>query len=465
MKVNDSAITHQGAPSRRVAVSIVTALSASLLALSGVRAQTAAPVSISLGDAARLAAKQNGTVVAARFRADQADARVTQRRAALLPNVSASALENGRTLNTATFGIDFPTATGQPPVFDPGGELEGPVNVFDARAHFTQSLFDAAAIATVRSAKASATASDFDADQAAEQAASNAAVAYVRAARADAQLGARVADSSLAEDLLRIARDQLTAGVGVGLDVTRAQSQLANIRAQLIVARNDRGRTRLDLLRQLGLPLDTPVTLTDSLAALRMDEALPTDQAAIDQALRGRADLRSIEAQLTAVERQLGAVRAERLPSLSAFGDYGSIGKNGGALLPTYNWGVQLSLPIFDGLRREGRTEEQTALRREIDVRRRDLREQASVEVRTALLDLASAREAVAAARERVQLAEQEVAQASERFRAGVAGNADVFTASLSLNGARTQVVDALAAYQAARIALARSQGGARELN
>ena len=58
-----------------------------------------------------------------------------------------------------------------------------------------------------------------------------------------------------------------------------------------------------------------------------------------------------------------------------------------------------------------------------------------SVEVRTALLDLASAREAVAATRERVQLAEQEVSQASERFRAGVAGNADVFTASISLNG------------------------------
>jgi outer membrane protein TolC len=84
--------------------------------------------------------------------------------------------------------------------------------------------------------------------------------------------------------------------------------------------------------------------------------------------------------------------------------------------------------------------------------------------VRTALLDLASAREAVAATRERVQLAEQEVSQASERFRAGVAGNADVFTASISLNGARTQVVDALAAYQTSRIALARAQGSAREI-
>ena len=194
------------------------------------------------------------------------------------------------------------------------------------------------------------------------------------------------------------------------------------------------------------------------------DETLPDENTAIAQALRSRADLRSLDEQFAAVGQQASAVRAERLPTVSAFGDYGTIGKNGGSLLPTYNWGVQLSLPIFDGLRREGRVEEQTALQHEVDVRRRDLREQASVEVRTALLDLGSAREAVAATQERVRLAEQEVAQASERFRAGVAGNADVFTASISLNGARTQVVDALAAFQTSRIALARAQGSAREI-
>jgi len=246
--------------------------------------------------------------------------------------------------------------------------------------------------------------------------------------------------------------------------VTRAQSQLAAIRAQIIAVRNDRGRARLELLRTVGLPLDTRVSLTDSLSTLRYDETFPTEEDAIAQAMRSRADLRSIDAQLTAVDRRVSAVRAERLPTVSAFGDYGAIGKNGGNLLGTYNWGVQLSVPLFDGFRREGRVEEQTALHREIDVRRRDLHEQASVEVRTALLDLASAREAVSAAQERVRLAEQEVAQASERFRAGVAGNADVFTASISLNGARTQVVDALASYQNSRIALARAGGGAREL-
>src|SRR5919112_3213549 len=144
MTVNASATgtTYQGTAPCRVARSLVAAVAVSLLAFSGVEAQTAAPLSLSLGDAARLAAKQNATVLAARFRADQADARVTQRRADLLPNVSASALENGRTLNTATFGIDFPAPAGQPPIFDPAGQVEGPVNTLDTRAHFSQSLFD-----------------------------------------------------------------------------------------------------------------------------------------------------------------------------------------------------------------------------------------------------------------------------------------------------------------------------------
>jgi outer membrane protein len=84
--------------------------------------------------------------------------------------------------------------------------------------------------------------------------------------------------------------------------------------------------------------------------------------------------------------------------------------------------------------------------------------------VRGALLDLRAAREQTEAAGERLHLAEQEVAQARDRFRAGVSGNADVITASLSLNAARTAYVDALAAAQSARVALARAQGVVTEL-
>lgn len=407
---------------------------------------------LSLGDAARLAARQSASALAARYRAEQAAARVTQRRADLLPTLSADAVESGHTVNTATFGFSFPG-------LNPDGEIIGPVNTLDFRGRLSQTLLDLGAIGRVRSARSSARASQADASNIAEQAAALAASAYLRTQRADAQLSARLADSVLADSLLGIARDQLRAGVGVGLDVTRAEAQVAGIRAQLIVARNERDRSRLDLRRALGLPLDAVVTLADSLSTLPIADTLPAERAAIDRAMRTRPDLRAAEAQLEAARQAAGAIRAERLPSLDAFGDEGWIGTNSGSKLNTYTWGVQVSLPIFDGLRREGRVQEQQAVAREVDTRLRDLRQQAGIEVRGALLDLASAREQVDASRERLRLAEQELVQARDRFRAGVAGNADVITASLNLNASRNLVIDALTSYQAARVSLASAEG------
>ncbi|HXE59233.1 MAG TPA: TolC family protein [Gemmatimonadaceae bacterium] len=441
---------------------VLVVMAAVLAGATAARAQDAAPDTIlthplSLGDAARLAAHQSASAEEARFQAAQVAARVTQARSDLLPNVSAYAIEHGVTINTATFGFALPG-------LDPGGQLLGPVNTIDVRGKLSQTIFDWAALSRVRSARSSAVAGNATASDVAEQAAVTASLAYLRAQRADAGLAAREADSVLADSLLGIANDQLTAGVGVALDVTRAQAQLASVRAQLIAARNERDRARLDLLRALGLPLDARVELADSLTRLTMTDTMPNEQAAIAQALRDRPDLRAADQQLAAARQTSGAIRAERLPSLTAFGDEGWLGTNGGNKLNTYQWGVQVSVPVFDGLRREGRIEEQQARVSEIDVRRRDLRQEAAIEVRGAMLDLGSSRQAVDAAREQLRLTEQEVAQARDRFRAGVSGNADVITASLTLNTSRTQLVDALASYQSARVALARAVGSVTSL-
>jgi len=410
---------------------------------------------LTLGDAARLAARQNASAIQARYRTEQASARITQSRSALLPSVSGYAEENGRSFNTATFGIPFPG-------FDPRGQVIGPVNLFDVRGKISENFLDFAALQRVKSARTTARAFGATAENEAEISAQNAASAYLRAQRADAQLGARQADSVLADSLLGISREELRAGVGVALDVTRAQSQFASVRAQLIVARNERDRARLDLLRALGEPLTANVTLADSLTRLEVRDTTIDEAGAIEAAMHARPDLRAADEQIRAAQQQVTAIKAERLPSLSAFGDYGYIGDQ--RYLGTYDWGIQVSIPIFDGLHREGRIEEAKAMANEIDVRRRDLRQQVAIEVRGALLDLASARQEADAVREALRLAQQEVAQAQERFRAGVAGNADVITASLALNTARTQAVDALASYQGAKVALARAVGSVTTL-
>jgi outer membrane protein len=423
-----------------------------------------AQTALSLGDAARLAAKQSGGVDVARQRVAQAEARVTQRRGALFPDLAAGIAQSERNLNSATFGFSFSNPVTGKPLLRPDGEIIGPVPIVDMRYRLQQPLLDLGNVAKWRAAQSSVLAASADVQAQADLAAATAAAVYVRAARAEAQLSSRRADSALAADLLRIARDQLQAGTGIALDVTRAESQLANVRAQIIGARNERDRGLLELKRAVGLPLDAPLTLSDSLAGMPVGDVAPDAASALARATESRADVKALQAQETAQRAASQAIKWERTPQLGLVVDQGVIGKNWNRLLPTYSWGVQLSVGLFDGFRREGRVQEQIAASRETDAKLRDLRAQSALEVRAALLDLSAALEQVDAVRERLRLAEQEVSQAQERFRAGVAGNGDVITALLSLNQARTLRNDALASYQGSRVALARAMGEVQRL-
>lgn len=447
----------------------MTALRAALSAL-GVLALTVdaaaqqAPVGVTtIGRAARAAAERAASVLMARERVAQADARVRQARGALLPTVTGLAGDGERTLNSASFGFSFPNpATGQP-LLDPNGQVLGPVKTWDIRASVRTSLADPAALAKLSVVKAGATASEAEMQLAAQQAATSAAFACVNAMRAEALYAGRAADTTLAAELLGIARAQLSAGTGIALDVTRAEAQLAVARAQFSAAATGRQRARIELARAVGEPPVTVFLLEDLLAG--REPALPVEPASSLPAARAnRADLKAVEVQLSTAELQVRAVRAERLPSIAAFADDGVTGKSTNHLLNTWSWGVQASIPVFDGFRREGRIAEQRAAIREIEARRRDLLDQVDADIQVALLELAAARTQVAAALERQRLATQEVAQARDRFSSGVSGNAEVISASQNLNAARTFLVDARASFLLAQVMLARAQGTVTQL-
>jgi len=431
----------------RLFAAVATIATASSFALAQTPVTSPTPVlpgaviPLTLGDAARLAARQSAISRGARLRADEAVARVRQRKSDLLPTISSYVQQAGRTFNTSTLGIDFPATPGQPALFDPQGQIEGPVNTLDFRGQVRQNLFDFGALGRVRSAQAEARSSSADADATAEQ-----------------------ADIILATELLSIAQSQLQAGTGVGLDVTRAKSQLANTRAALIASRNARDHAHLDLLRALALPVGTDIVLADSLSTATDSGTLPDEAALVAQAIRNRPDLLAEDERIRAAKQGLSAIKAERLPSLELVADDGVIGKNGAKMLNTYTWGLQVTLPIFDGFKREARVQEQQSVVKAAEIRRSDLEQQAQVDVRGALIDLSGAREQLGAATERLSLAEQEVVQARDRFNAGVAGNADVVNASLALTSSRTLVNDAETLYQLARVSLARATGSVTTL-
>jgi len=426
-----------------------------LLGTAPLSGQAPAPLRLSFAEAVRRAAGEAPAVELAGLRTEEALARVRQARGALLPSLSFAGGWLDRSFNSKAQGISFP---GVPTII-------GPFSAYDARFRASQTLLDFSGLARVRAARAQAAGSSAEGSAVSEGAAAGAALAYLRVGRAAAQVTARQADSAVAADLVGLAQAQKDAGVSAAIDVTRARTQLVSAAGALLVARNQLDRARIDLARALGLDPLTPIEVTDTLAA-----ALPTADvparadSIVALALARRPDLTAELARGDAARTAKSAIAAERLPRLDVGADYGVSGLTPSTSVATRQLGVQLSIPIFDGFRREGRSAEQAAALRESDVRARELRQQIAADVEGALLDLASAQAQLVISAERLRLAADEMAQARERFAAGVAGNIEVINAQASLLRARDTDIDARFAAATARVALARAAGLARTL-
>jgi len=434
---------------------------AALLAATAPLAAQGPPLRLTFGAAVARAAAVAPAVAAARLRGDAADARAEQASAALWPGLAAAASYTNRSFNRAALGIAEPIVPGAPPP-DP---LIGPFDLVDGRVYLQQPVLDLAARGRRDAARAAAGAAHAGADRTAEAAAAGAALAYLEAARAGAVVAARLGDSALAAELVTLARTQREAEVAIGLDVTRAETQLVSATGGLIVARNARARAHIALARALGFEADQRLELADTLRADLATVALPADRdTLVALARRGRPDLAARVADVTAAQAGVDAVTSERLPRLDLTADLGVNGPAVNDLIFTRQLAVQVTLPIIDDLRRGPRLAERRAQAAEADVLARDLASQVAAEIDAARYDLDAAAAVVIIAAQGVHLATAELAQARERFAAGVAGNLELITAQVSLLRARDAEIEARYQAAAARVALARAVGVAHTL-
>lgn len=391
----------------------------------------------------------------------QAQARSIQARAAFLPDFESSLTYRNMTTNLRAFGVGFNLPTIPIPGFSfTFPALVGPFNVMDARLTASQNVFDFSSIRRFQASRAGTAAVEADLASSEEQVAARVARAYLAAIRADADVETAQANVTLSQAVLDQAESQKKAGTGTGIEITRARVQLANDQQRLLVAENNRRSTHLQLLREMDLRLDIQLDLTDRLGYVPMDEI--TLEKARAQAMASRPDLQAQQQRETSAKLSASATRLERLPSLSVFGDYGSIGSGSDNTLPTRTYGVTLKVPIFDGGRRDARRAEAASQYRAEQVRTTDLKEQIELGVRLALDAVHSAEAQVKVAMEGLSLSENELAQARRRYEAGVAYSLEVTDAQTRLERARDNQTQALYNYNVARIDLEQAMGKIR---
>ncbi len=410
-------------------------------------AQTTAPYKLTLQDAIQKALQANLNVLAAGARVDEGEGtRARRQAAALLPRVNAQTYANVQNRDLRAFGISLP---GMP-------EVVGPFSNYDFRVYAQQNIVDLQSRRELKASEFAVDAGKMDERDARDLVVRAIAALYLNAQSAAARTDAaqsRVNDSSA---LYKLANDKHDAGSATGVDVLRAQVQLANDKQALLIARNQYKQSLLELERNMGMSPGTPLELAEPLNYQPLKE-LEIETLA-SAALLERADYLSLAKQREGLVEQQSANRARVLPKLSINGNIGEIGRSIGGVKSTGLLQGQIDFTIFDR-DRNGEAQELASRVKRIDDQIADLRRGIEEDLREALLNLDSANEQVTVAREGEDLARRELQMAQDRFREGTANNVEVITAQDELARAEENSILAVSSHVDAKFALARAMG------
>ena len=314
-------------------LSAVTSLAA--LLATGVAAQTAAPDTLYVADALRMALAGNPMLRAARFSATAAAQRVGP--AGALPDPQ---LQLGLMNRMASeFGsTDDPMTMNQLQLMQ---MLPWPGKLGNAR----------------RAARHGAAAAVADADEQARMLAADVLMAYFEAAYADRALAVMERTRGLLRDFLTVATTMYGVGTGVQQDVLRAQVEVARMGEEITRMAQMRIAAAARLNARLGREATSPV------AALELPDEPPDDLPPADSliawALASRPALRAGAERVAAAEASLRAARREILPDFQ----FGAQLQRRPAFPDMVSFMVGVNLPVFAGAKQIPMRREMAAMR------------------------------------------------------------------------------------------------------
>jgi outer membrane protein TolC len=414
-----------------------------------VAAQQPAPFRLTLQDAIQKALEANLNVLEAGTRVDEAEGTRERRlSAALLPRLNAQTYANVQNRNLRAFGISVPGL--------PIPNVVGPFSNYDFRIYAQQNIVDLESYRGLKASERAVDAGKMDERDARDLIVRVIAELYLNAQSAAARVDAaqsRVTDSSALD---KLAKDKHDAGTATGVDVLRAQVQLANDRQALLVAQNQLKQSLLSLARNLGMSPATPLELAEPLNYRALSQ--PEIETIAPAALLARADYLSLASQRQALVEQQRANRARSYPKLSINGNFGEIGRSIGGVASTGLLQGQIDFTVFDR-DRNGEAQELASRLKRVDDQIADLRRGIDEDLREALLNLDSAAEQVSVAKEGQDLAQRELELAQDRFQSGTTNNVEVVTAQDELARAEENHILAVSSHVDAKFALARAMG------
>jgi outer membrane protein len=269
------------------------------------------------------------------------------------------------------------------------------------------------------------------------------------------------------ESHLRQAQAFFRAGSKPRFDVTRAEVDVNTARLGLINAKNGVRIRTIALNNAMG---------TDPGQAIEIDDVFPPPQEmpplekASSDALKGRPELAKADMDIETAKARVRSEESNYLPTLSANGAYNwatgtqNLGQFSGFPLQgdiqnSWNAGVMLSVPLFQGGLTKGRVSEARANLMALEMQRDAARQSILLEVNQSYADMESAKVRIEVMESSLQKARESLDLAQGRYEAGIGPYIEVTDAQLAAVQAETDYVQAQYDYQLSVARLLKAMG------
>jgi outer membrane protein len=306
-----------------------------------------------------------------------------------------------------------------------------------------------------------------DADRVAQEVALNVKQAYyaLLQARKLVEVAQRTVEQT--QSHLNQAQAFFRAGSKPRFDVTRAEVDVNNANLNLINAKNSVRIRTIALNNAMGIDPGRSTQIEDVLPPV---PPMPTLEQAEADAFKTRPDLIKAGSDIEAAKARVEAERSNYLPTLSASGAYNwasgtqEMGQFqgmplGGDVQNSWNAGITLSVPLFQGGLTRGRVSEARANLLVLETQRDTIRQSILLELNQAFADMEGAAARVEVMESTVKKARENLDLAQGRYEAGIGPYIEVTDAQLSAVNAETDHIQALYDYQLAVARLLKAMG------
>jgi outer membrane protein TolC len=256
------------------------------------------------------------------------------------------------------------------------------------------------------------------------------------------------------------------AGFAEKIDVSRVQVNYNNIKAQRSQMKRLSELSQYMLKAQMGMSVDEAIMLTGDIEKLS-DEIMASS---IDSTFEfnDRIEFQLLETGRNLNELDMRNYRVQYLPNLYAIGTFGyNTQTNLSDQYFDFNdrWlnnglvGLQLNIPIFDGLRKKYSIQKTKIELEKIDNSKSQLENNLKTEIKQKKDRLANSLELMIVQKENYELAEEIYSTTKAKFQEGVGSNLELIEANNSLIDAQAIYYDALFDAAVAQIELHKALG------